>query len=155
MVDVDATELKKPTLSPSLAIHADLAGLPAPARGLANAQQPALASKHSGWLAWGRERGAAVSEPSCPSTGRPSRGHDPYCFVDVLFDQLPTDQIVVTGDGTACVVTFQAAKIQKQQRLYTNSGVPRWGTTCRRPSSPVSPAVGGRSSAWPATAASR
>jgi acetolactate synthase-1/2/3 large subunit len=34
---------------------------------------------------------------------------------------------VVCGDGTACVTTFQAAKLKKNQRLYTNSGCASMG----------------------------
>jgi acetolactate synthase-1/2/3 large subunit len=52
---------------------------------------------------------------------------NPYCFVQALFDQLPEGQAVVTGDGTACVTTFQAARIQSGQRLYTNSGCASMG----------------------------
>src|SRR5262249_1410135 len=43
------------------------------------------------------------------------------------FDQLNEDEVIVTGDGTACVVTFQAAHIKKNQRLYTNSGCASMG----------------------------
>ena len=34
---------------------------------------------------------------------------------------------MVCGDGTACVTTFQAAKIKRGQRLYTNSGCASMG----------------------------
>ncbi len=47
---------------------------------------------------------------------------NPYCFAAALFDHLDADDVVVTGDGTACVVTFQAAHIKQGQRLFTNSG---------------------------------
>jgi acetolactate synthase-1/2/3 large subunit len=47
---------------------------------------------------------------------------NPYCFAQTLFEQLEADDIVVTGDGTACVVTFQAAVLKQGQRLFSNSG---------------------------------
>jgi acetolactate synthase-1/2/3 large subunit len=47
--------------------------------------------------------------------------------MDSLFRQLPEDQIVVTGDGTACVTSFQAAHLKPGQRLYTNSGCASMG----------------------------
>jgi acetolactate synthase-1/2/3 large subunit len=47
---------------------------------------------------------------------------NPYCFVQALFEQLPEGQAVVTADGTACVTTFQAARLKRGQRLYHNSG---------------------------------
>ena len=42
-------------------------------------------------------------------------------------DELEEGDIVVTGDGTACVVTFQAARIRPGQRLFTNSGCASMG----------------------------
>src|SRR4029078_10420435 len=47
--------------------------------------------------------------------------------MDALFAQLPEEELVVTGDGTACVTSFQAAYIRKGQRLYTNSGCASMG----------------------------
>nr|WP_253299420.1 thiamine pyrophosphate-dependent enzyme [Paenibacillus barcinonensis] len=37
------------------------------------------------------------------------------------------DECIIAGNGTACVVTFQAAKIKKGQRLFTNSGCASMG----------------------------
>src|SRR5208282_833238 len=39
-----------------------------------------------------------------------------------LFDQLNEKDVVITGDGTASVCTFQAAHFKRGQRLYHNSG---------------------------------
>jgi len=47
---------------------------------------------------------------------------NPYVFIEALFKQLPPGENIVTGDGTACVVTFQAAELKRGQRLYHNSG---------------------------------
>ena len=47
---------------------------------------------------------------------------NPYCFAASLFDALKADDAVITGDGTACVVTFQSAKLKQGQRLFSNSG---------------------------------
>ena len=52
---------------------------------------------------------------------------NPYCFVQALFEELDEGDVVVTGDGTACVVTFQAAHLKPGQRLYTNSGCASMG----------------------------
>ena len=52
---------------------------------------------------------------------------NPYVFGQVLFDELEENDIVVTGDGTACVTVFQAATIKPGQRLYTNSGCASMG----------------------------
>ena len=52
---------------------------------------------------------------------------NPYVFVKYLFDQLVEGDIVVSGDGTACVTVFQAAELKDGQRLFTNSGCASMG----------------------------
>tara|TARA_B100001093_G_scaffold519127_1_gene606619 strand:- start:10289 stop:12145 length:1857 start_codon:yes stop_codon:yes gene_type:complete len=52
---------------------------------------------------------------------------NPYHFVSVLFDNLPKSANIITGDGTAAVVTFKAAKLLNNQRLYTNKGCASMG----------------------------
>ena len=52
---------------------------------------------------------------------------NPYFLIDSLFQKLKPNEIVVCADGTACVVTFQAAKIKKGQRIYHNSGCASMG----------------------------
>jgi acetolactate synthase-1/2/3 large subunit len=52
---------------------------------------------------------------------------NPYHFMDRLFHHLATDDAIVCGNGTACVVTFQAASIKKGQRIFTNSGCASMG----------------------------
>jgi acetolactate synthase-1/2/3 large subunit len=39
-----------------------------------------------------------------------------------LFGRLSKDEVVITGNGSACVVSFQVAELKAGQRLYTNSG---------------------------------
>jgi acetolactate synthase-1/2/3 large subunit len=45
-----------------------------------------------------------------------------YVWVKDLFDNLGKDEVIITGNGSACVVSFQAAELKQGQRLYTNSG---------------------------------
>jgi len=52
---------------------------------------------------------------------------NPYYFVSRLFRALEEDDVVVCGDGTACVTAFQAADLREHQRLYTNSGCASMG----------------------------
>lgn len=123
IVDIDSAELQKPTVNPDLPIHADVGDL---IRGLNQIQFPDLSSEKKSWLEWcqaRRKRYPVVLPEYWQSTERVN----PYCFVDTLFDALEENEIIVTGDGTACVVTFQAAKIKKGQRLYTNSGCAAMG----------------------------
>ncbi len=118
MVDVDEAELRKPTLRISHPIHASLQDFFDTARGLA---YPGATKAHTEYLAWCRARVATF--PVVLAEYRTSSGPvNPYVFMESLFYRLPEDAIVVTGDGTACVASFQAACLRPGQRLYTNSG---------------------------------
>lgn len=125
MVDVDAAEMAKPTLSLHRPIHADLrdvftvaAALPTPAIDAAR--------ERAAYLAWSRERTARYPVV-LPEYWEQASPINPYCFGAALFAELEEDDIVVTGDGTACVTVFQAAALKRGQRLFTNSGCASMG----------------------------
>lgn len=124
MVDIDASELGKPTLQIDLPIQADLKDFLEKLLEQTEGYEPAAA--HGDYLAWckARQQRYPVVLPEYALKSEPV---NPYCFAEALFDQLPEGQIVVTGDGTACVTTFQAAKIREGQRLFTNSGCASMG----------------------------
>jgi acetolactate synthase-1/2/3 large subunit len=52
---------------------------------------------------------------------------NPYHFAEQLFERLAQDDVVVCGDATACIVTFQTARLRKGQRLFSNSGAASMG----------------------------
>ena len=56
------------------------------------------------------------------SSGRALAPINPYHFVERLFEHLAADDVVVCGDATATIVPFQAARLQRGQRLFSNSG---------------------------------
>ncbi len=119
MVDIDKAELAKPTLSIDLPIHADLNDfLDALEAELGDWLAPAA---HHDYLAWCRARQTRYPVV-LPEYWRTAAPVNPYCFAQSLFEQLEADDIVVTGDGTACVVTFQSAGLKQGQRLFSNSG---------------------------------
>ena len=118
MVDVDAAELAKPTLDLDLPVHADArTALCA----LLAAPTPDVGEARDRWTAqcrtW-RERYPVV----LPEYWEGTNGVNPYCFAGALFDHLAEDEIVVTGDATACIATFQAARLTPGQRLFSDSG---------------------------------
>jgi acetolactate synthase I/II/III large subunit len=122
MVDIDAAELDKPTLSIDEKINADLAAfLPAFDKATAG-WQPV----HDGWLSWCKER-VARYPVVLPEYWDKPEPVNPYCFVERLFEQLREGDVVVCGDGTACVTTFQAAVVQANQRIFHNSGCASMG----------------------------
>jgi acetolactate synthase I/II/III large subunit len=122
MVDVDAAELAKPTLHVDQPVHADL-------RDFFACALPKLESRqmpgYGKWLPWCRQR--LEDYPAVLPEYADSSTVNPYVFVDRLTSLLPAGQVTVCGDGTACVVTFQAARVKRGQRLYTNSGAAPMG----------------------------
>ena len=119
MVDVDPAELAKPTLTVDMPVCADLkAFLPAMERE-AEAYSPIPA--HADYLRWCRDR-VARYPTVLPEYETDADGVNPYVFVQRLFEQLDEGDTIVTADGTACVITFQAARLKRGQRLFTNSG---------------------------------
>lgn len=121
-VDVDPLELQKPNVKPDLGICASLTDL---LPMLANTPYEGATPEQKEWMAWCLERRRRF--PAVLPSYWENERVNPYCFMDVLFKQLPEEQIVVTGNGSACVVSFQAAHIKKGQRLWTNSGCATMG----------------------------
>jgi acetolactate synthase I/II/III large subunit len=124
-VDVDAAELNKPTVKPDLAVHCDLRlFLEELDRQLEASGYDA--ARHSGWLAWCRER--VQRYPVVLPRHRVFNGLiNPYHFMEILFQRLADDDVVVSGNATACIVAFQAAFLKKGQRLFSNSGAASMG----------------------------
>jgi acetolactate synthase-1/2/3 large subunit len=118
IVDVDAAELCKPTVRADLPVRAD-AGATIDALLARDAAAPTAA--HAEWRAWAKER-VRRYPVVLPEYAAGRDGVNPYCFGEALFDALGEDDIVVTGDGTACITTFQSAKLKRGQRLFSDSG---------------------------------
>lgn len=122
-VDIDEAELKKPTISADMPIHADLDDfLP----GLFEAIQPTQQLGNIEWLEWCRmvnQKYPAVLQQYY-STNSPV---NPYVFMYKLSQCLEEDDVTVTGNGSACVCSFQAMVVKKKQRLFTNSGCASMG----------------------------
>ena len=123
VVEIDPLELKKPTLSVDLPIQGDVRAFLGALRSLEPAGPTAAHRDYLGWCQERRIRYPVVTEEHWNSNEKVN----PYCFAEALFKALPEGQVVVTGDGTACVTTFQAAQIRPGQRLYTNSGCASMG----------------------------
>ncbi|HWH83113.1 MAG TPA: thiamine pyrophosphate-binding protein [Burkholderiaceae bacterium] len=119
-IDIDPAELRKPTVQINHGICRDakvflkrLAEL-APEFSFGSAA-------HRRWLAWAKER--ATLYPQVQPKHREWRGKiNPYHFIEVLFGALQERDIVVTGNATACITSFQAGDLKKGQRLFSNSG---------------------------------
>ena len=120
-VDIDAAELNKPTVRPDLPVQCDLRiFLTELARQLRQKgyQPPAAHKKWLGWCRQLRERYPVV----LPKHREPGPRINSYHFAETLWEELADDDVVVCGDATACIVTFQTARIRMGQRLFSNSG---------------------------------
>jgi acetolactate synthase I/II/III large subunit len=123
IVDIDPAELAKPTISPDLPVCADVADV---IKGLITSQPFKIAKTHQDWLNWCQERKAKYPVV-LPEYWHKSTPVNPYCWAETLFDELTENEVVVSGDATACIVPFQAAKLKQGQRLYSNSGCASMG----------------------------
>ncbi len=118
-VDIDEAELRKPTYRPDEGLCAD-------ARMFCASMDAALDRRASftvspAWLGWCRDR--LERYPNVTAAQRSTAGPlNPYVFVEGLFDRLRDDDIVVTGNAAACIVSFQTARLKRGQRLFSNSG---------------------------------
>jgi acetolactate synthase-1/2/3 large subunit len=119
-VDIDAAEFEKPLVRPDLPVHCDLKVfleellLQCERTNYKNEQ-------HVDWLNWCRERlrrYPAVQDRQRHS-GPPLNA---YYFIEQLSEMLQPDDVVVCGNATACIVPFQAMRLNKGQRLISNSG---------------------------------
>lgn len=123
MVDIDEQELKKPTFVPDMPVHADVREMLEAL--LARPYAPQAA--HEPWVRWCRmmvEKYPAVLPEYHKGAGEPL---NPYVFVDTLFSKMRADDVLTLGNGSACVMTFQACKIKQGQRMFTNSGCAAMG----------------------------
>lgn len=122
-VDIDEAELRKPTLRPDLGVAADLNDF------LDMLEQELAATTLPGYQPWarwcqdvGRRYGAAAEHRQ-----RPGQPLNPYVMVSRIFEQLRQDDIVVCGNASACILPFQVGALQKDQRLFSNSGAASMG----------------------------
>lgn len=123
IVDIDEKELCKPTVRPDLAVHADVKDV---MKDLLAHPYEADCEAHKKWLNW-----AAALERKYPAVLESYRETDspmnPYAFLDLFFREASEDEVIVCGNGSACVMTFQACRIKEGQRLFTNSGCAAMG----------------------------
>ena len=124
MVDVDAEELKKPTLHVDIPIHAD-------AKDFIETMLSELGDDETffaenGWQGqcrkW-KEAYPVVLERHWDDT----RQTNVYAFIDALSARLPQGYTTVVGNGSACVVGSHAYHIKHGQRFIINSAIASMG----------------------------
>lgn len=122
IVDIDENELKKPTITADMPVHADVKEV---LKAIAESGYQAN-PEHSGWLAWCKDinkRYPAV----LPEYYEKKSPVNPYAFMKALSRQMAEGEAVICGNGSACVITFQAMEMKRNQRMFTNSGCAAMG----------------------------
>jgi len=118
-VDIDPAELEKPIMvRPDLGIEADCGEF---LRVLFEELREWDPKRSREWVKWCKERQKkypVVLEKHRDAT----KPINPYHFTEVLFRHLGPRDLVACGDASASVITFQAAQVQKGQRIFSNAG---------------------------------
>jgi len=123
IIDIDSAELNKKTVKGDFLIHAD-----------AKVFITKLLEKipdgfnvEKTWLKWCLTRKkkypVMLDEYKIPN----DHSVHPYSFIEELTTVLDNNAIVVAGNGTACVVLFQAGIVKTGQRIFWNSGCASMG----------------------------
>ena len=81
--------------------------------------------RHDRWLEW--VNNIKKKYPVVPENYKNKDELNPYVFIETMFDKLNKDDIVACGNGSACVMTFQACKIKQGMRVFANSGCASMG----------------------------
>jgi acetolactate synthase-1/2/3 large subunit len=126
MIDIDNAELNKKNLAIDLKINLDISSFFKSFKTLTN-NKKIVSSEHTSFLMWCKKNVKELNVVEKRHYLAPKGRINPYHFVKVLFDKISPLTQVITGDGTAAVVTFKAAKLKKGQRLYTNKGCASMG----------------------------
>lgn len=122
IVDIDENELKKPTITADLPVHADVKEV---LNAIAESEYK-VNPEHERWLAWCRNvnRRYPAVLPEYYDRKSPV---NPYAFMKELSRQTRKGDAIICGNGSACVITFQAMEMKKNQRMFTNSGCAAMG----------------------------
>ena len=131
--DIDAEELKKPTIHVSMPVHADAKDLLTVMDRVLNSMETPVWRGGKGlrgmsWMEtcrYWRKRYPVVQEKhwNVPDT-EPA---NVYAFIGALSARVPEDTITVVGNGSACVVGGHAYEIKKGQRFISNSAIASMG----------------------------
>lgn len=123
MIDADDAEMKKPTLSIDLQIHADIAEF---IDKFEDAIKDFQTPGYEKFRTWGREIEKKI--PSILDDNPSEPGYiSSYLFADRLFKHLKSGDCVVTANGTAYTSTFQIMQVPKGVRVFANQGCASMG----------------------------
>lgn len=120
MADIDRYELQKPTLHVDLPVWADLRDVvPRLAARAKDAEKGAWLSRCQKW----RAKYPVITEAMC-GKAKPA---NPYCFLKEAAKRFAEDELIVVGNGTACVAGSHGLPMRKGQRFLIQSGMASMG----------------------------
>ena len=123
VVDVDAEELKKPTVNPDMPICADAKAFLKRMNELLG-DEKVFTKENWNETCRGWKRDYPVVQPKHYEQTEPV---NVYAFIKELSKRLNEGQITVVGNGSACVVGSHGYVIKKDQRFIINSAVASMG----------------------------
>lgn len=121
-VDIDGEEMQKPTVRPDLAIISDAKTFLEGLEKCIDTQQYVTPDGHMLWLEWCQERLKRYPVLLPEQMDIQQDLLNPYYFMKTLFECLRDDDIIVTANAAACIVSFQVGELREEQRLFSNSG---------------------------------
>lgn len=119
VVDIDKRELAKPTVKVDMPIWADLKDV------LVELNKKEITPNHTEWLEW--SHAVNLKYPAALPEYYKTEVLNPYVFIKEFTNGLKEDDKIVCGNGSACVIGFQATVIKEHTRLFTNSGCAAMG----------------------------
>lgn len=120
-VDIDENELNKKTLNIDMPINEDLSKF-----------IPSLLKKIDrlnidNWVKTCKQYNLRFSFYNNKDYNNKKDKINPYYFVRKLTESLKENDILVAGNGSACVITYQVAEIKNKQRIFWNKGCAAMG----------------------------
>ncbi len=125
MIDIDKAEVDKFNLGINLKIIADINHVLK--KIIKVNSEKFYNSEHKNYLTWCKNNVKKFNVIQKRHLKFHKNYINPYAFVYALFKNLKSGSNIITGDGTAAVITFKAAKLKKNQRLFTNKGCASMG----------------------------
>ena len=125
MIDIDKAEINKKNLNIDLKIVTEINGF---IKRLLNTKSKNFYNpSHQKYLKWCKNNVKKFNILQKRHLKFNPNHINPYAFTANLFDNIKQNSNIITGDGTAAVITFKAAKLKKNQRLFTNKGCASMG----------------------------
>ena len=115
--------MHKPTITPDMPIHANVKDV---LQSIIESEYSGNNKNHELWLKWCKDinkRYPAVKEEYYEKTSPVN----PYAFMKELSLELDEGDNIICGNGSACVISFQAVELKPNQRMFTNSGCAAMG----------------------------